>query len=64
MYIYSIAIIFILQYFSSLNYDVLKTSRIEMISTFQRLSISADFVKISTKQTGKFLKILKFFFDF
>ena len=61
VYIYLIAITFILQYFSNLNYDMLQTSRTEIISIFQRLSISADFIKISTKKSRKFLKILKNF---
>ena len=61
VYIYLIAIISILQYFSNLNYDMLQTSRTEIISIFQRLSISADFIKISTKKNRKFLKILKLF---
>ena len=61
VYIYLIAIISILQYFSNLNYDMLQTSRTEIISIFQRLSISADFIKISTKKNRKFLKILKIF---
>ena len=55
IYMYLLTIIFILQYFSYLNYDMLQTLGTEIISIFQRLSISADFIsKYQQRKTDSF----------
>ena len=44
---YLIAIILLLQFFQSLNHDMLKTSRTKIVSIFQVLSISADLINVN-----------------